>query len=100
MKDTSFKDFILDQLHDVQEFQCRKIPEGYGLFWGKNFFGVLSEGKLFFRTNDKTVKTYTDAGMGPIQSKKASLKTYFEVPPYILNDREDLGEWARAALAS
>jgi DNA transformation protein and related proteins len=100
MKEESFKDFVLDQLSEVQDFQCKKMPGGYGIYWGKNFFGIISDGKLFFRTNSKTVKTYLEARMTAFETKKAALKVYYEVPPYIVECREDLAEWTRTAMSS
>lgn len=100
MKESAFRDFVLDQLRVVNEFTCKKINEGYGLYWGKNFFGIISDGKLYFRTNDKTAKTYSEAGMHPFPSNKASLKSYYQVPGYILDSSEDLTEWVHAAMSS
>ncbi len=34
MKDDSFKEFILDQLHDLDELEARSMFGGYGVYQG------------------------------------------------------------------
>ena len=40
-KDESFKDFVLDQLHDLDGVEVRRMFGGYGLYQDELFFGIL-----------------------------------------------------------
>ena len=85
---------MLEQLRDVPDVHCRRMFSGYGLYRGERFFGIVSEGRVYFKTNEKTRKQYEDRGMQPFApSQKQILKNYFEVPPDILEDREELARW-------
>ena len=74
---------------------------GYGLYLGVHFFGILHEGRLYFKTDETTRESYRKHGMNPFApSEKQVLKSYYEVPEEIVEDPEELASWAREAAAS
>jgi DNA transformation protein len=97
-KDESFKDFVIDQLKDLEGMRSRHMFGGWGLYKGSNFFGIISNGRLYFKTNDKTKSDYIDAGMKQFSpTPKMTLKTYYEVPPNVIEDADELVIWATTA---
>jgi len=97
----SFSEFVLDQLQDLRGVTCVRMFGGHGLYCGEKFFGILSAGKLYFKTDDASRGEYQRRGMEPFRpSEKQTLKNYFEVPVEILEDRDALVDWARAALVA
>jgi len=101
MKQDSFKEFVLDQLQDLGPVTCRAMFGGYGLYHRDVFFGILFKGRLYFKTNDRTRPGYEDCGMQPFRpSDKQTLKNYFEVPPDILEDGDELVRWAHQAVGA
>ncbi len=67
---------------------------GYGLYRGEKFFGIVSSGRVYFKTNATTRKKYEEQGMQPFTpSATQVLKNYFEVPPTVIEDREELVRW-------
>jgi DNA transformation protein len=53
---------------------------------------------VYFKTDASTADAYTERGMEPFSpSAKQTLKNYYEVPAEILEDEEQLAEWARKA---
>lgn len=99
MADDSFRDYVLDQLHGLSSVRFRSMFGGYGIYSEDLFFGILYEGRLYFKTNANTRDAYTDAGMKPFRpSEKQTLKNYYEVPPEVLDDDEILKEWARESI--
>src|ERR1700744_5045188 len=102
MPDDSFKEFVLDQLHALPDLRAKAMFGGHGLYSDDKFFGILDEGRLFFKTNDQTALEYTGRGMGPFtyQMKgKTMSMAYHEVPPEILEQPHELILWARQAIA-
>lgn len=96
MKKDSFCDFVLEQLRDVPDVHCRRMFSGYGLYRGEIFFGIVSEGRVYFKTNAATRKKYEGRGMQPFApSAKQILKNYYEVPPDILEDPHELARWVQ-----
>ena len=98
MKQDSFKEFVLDQLAGMESVTCRAMFGGFGLYHRDIFFGILHDGRLYFKTNDQTRADYKEHGMKPFQpSEKQTLKNYYEVPPDILEDEDKLIFWAGKA---
>ena len=96
-KDT-FVAFVLEQLAEVQGLECRAMFGAHGLYAGAAFFGIVSDGKLYLKTDDFTAANYTRLGMRPFRpNDRQVLKTYFEVPADVLESRTELCRWAEAA---
>ena len=101
MPDDSFKEFVLDQLSALPDVRARAMFGAHGLYSGENFFGILDEGRLFFKTDASSQADYTARGMGPFtyESKgKMMTMSYHEVPPDMLEQQQELAEWARKAI--
>jgi DNA transformation protein len=101
MPDDSFKAFVLDQLNALPELRARAMFGAHGLYSGERFFGILDEGRLFFKTDAQSQVDYTARGMGPFTYEmKGRVMTmgYHEVPPDVLENREELVAWANRAI--
>jgi DNA transformation protein len=100
MPDESFKDFVLDQLHDLGDVDCRRMFGGYGLYENGVFFGIISQARLYFKTNTNTRTAYVQRGMQPFRpNARQTLTSYYEVPVDILEDHALLTRWAQQAVA-
>jgi DNA transformation protein len=98
IREDSFRDFVLDQLRILEGLRCRPMFGGYGFYLGTDFFGILHDGRLYFKTDESTRKEYRDRGMGPFApGGNQVLKSYYEVPGEIVEDDEELVSWAREA---
>jgi DNA transformation protein len=99
-KEDSFRDFVLDQLRSMEGISCRSMFGGHGVYLGAAFFGIVYDGRLYFKTDETTREKYRSRGMGPFApSEKQVLKSYYEVPEEIVEDGERLVSWAREAAA-
>ena len=99
MARNSFKEFILDQLHDLGRVACRAMFGGHGLYRDKVFFGILYKGRLYFKTNELTRPSYLECGMKPFRpNPRQTLKSYYEVPADVIEDQEELVIWAKRAV--
>ena len=96
--DNSFVAYVLDQLGQVHGLGCRAMFGGHGLYRGPTFFGIVFSGRLYLKTDDTTAQEYTRRGMRPFHpNDRQVLRTYYEVPADVLEDRERLAEWAEGA---
>jgi DNA transformation protein len=101
MRDDSFKDYVLDQLGPLGAVRARAMFGGHGLYRGNEFFGILHQGRLYFRTDVRTRPDYIARGMSPFQpNSRQTLASYYEVPADVLDDADLLAIWARAALSA
>jgi DNA transformation protein len=98
-KDDDFVEFICDQLTQLDAAMYRPMFGGYGLYEGVVFFGIVYDGRLYFKTDDTTRPQYEEWGSVPFQpSSKQTLRNYFEVPLEIIEDAERLNVLAQAAV--
>lgn len=103
----TFREFIEDQLSGLEGLSLKRMFGGYGLYRESVFFGILSDGRIYFKTDGTTRPAYIKLGSAPFsyykkdkisgRKKKAFLKNYYEVPVDIMEDRDQLTEWARRA---
>lgn len=101
MADTSFRDFVLEQLAGLPALVCKRMFGGYGLYAADVFFGIIHRGVLYFRTDENSRAAYVEQGMRPFMpGPRQSLKAYYEVPAGVLEDAEQLQDWARRAVAA
>ena len=80
MNDETFRDFVLDQLQLLGEVHCRRMFGSYGLYHDGVFFGILSQGRLYFKTTAVTRGTYVQRGMQPFRpNPRQTLKSYYSI---------------------
>lgn len=93
-----FKELVLDQLGDLRGVTCRAMFGGHGLYHREKFFGIIHKGRLYLKVSPSTRSAYIEQGMKPFRpNAKQTLKNYYEVPPDILEDTEQLAAWALQA---
>ncbi|MCI0619467.1 TfoX/Sxy family protein, partial [Candidatus Wolfebacteria bacterium] len=64
MIDSSFKDFVLDQLGHIEGIRAKRMFSGFGVYAEDVFFAIISDDVLYFKTDERTRKRYTEAGAG------------------------------------
>ena len=100
-KDDSFSQFVLDQLDELGEIASRRMFGGVGLYAGETFFAIIYDGRLYFKTDAASRADYEARGMGPFRpNPRQTLKSYYEVPAEVLEDRGELTHWAERARES
>jgi DNA transformation protein and related proteins len=101
MANESFKAFVLDQLSALPDVRARAMFGAHGLYQGRHFFGILDEGRLFFKTDARSQKDYVARGMPPFtfesNGRRVTMR-YHEVPPDVLERPPELVAWARRAI--
>ena len=97
----TFVAFILDQMQMIPELTYKRMFGGVGYYSGGIFFAIAYEGRLFFRTSEASRVAYERAGMPVFRPKeRQTLGRYYEVPPHVVEDRNELLVWARIAVGS
>ena len=98
-KNDGFKDFILDQLSELNGVIVRAMFGGYGLYQRATFFGIIHKGRLYFKVTTATVLRYKEQGMKPFRpNTKQTLKSFYEVPIDVIEEAEALTQWATEAV--
>ena len=89
----------INRLSALGEVTSRPMLGGHGVYWGETIFGILFGGKLYLKVDVLSKGDYLARGMGPFRpNERRTLKSYYEVPPDVLEDREALLSWAGEAI--
>jgi DNA transformation protein and related proteins len=98
---SGFQDFILDLLGPLDPMP-RRMFSGVGLFHGGVMFGLLVREALYLRVDDITRERFERAGSEPFSylrgERQVSLSAYYVVPEGLLDQQDELLQWARGAI--
>jgi len=96
-----YLDFLRDQLDAFGAFDIRRMFGGAGLFRDGLMFALVVDDVLYLKVDDRNRPDFEAAGMAPFsydrKGKTAALKSYYEVPPELPEDADELAAWARRA---
>ncbi len=97
----NFIAFVVDQLDACGPIVTRRMFGGVGVYAGDLFFALLSEDVLYLKVDESNRGDFEAAGMGPFMpyGDGGEIMQYYEVPLAVLEDANELAQWARKALA-
>ena len=99
MPEQTFKDQVLDRLAALSEVTSRAMFGGHGIYWRGVIFGIIFQERLYLKVDDGSRGDYIARGMEPFRpNERQTLKAYYEVPPDVFSDREELVSWAKEAI--
>lgn len=94
-----FRAFVEDQIGRVEPVRSRPMFGGLGLYSGDRFFGVVDDDLVYFKVDDATRPRYVKRRMKPFDPMGSPMNGYWQVPPDIIEDADELASWVRDALA-
>ncbi|MGH6735988.1 MAG: TfoX/Sxy family protein [Methyloceanibacter sp.] len=96
-----FKEFIRDQLAGFGPVTIRNMFGGAGIYADGVMFAILANDVLYLKTDAATARAFAAEGMRPFTYQSAGkapvAMSYWEAPPRLLEDPDELAEWARTA---
>jgi len=96
-----FKDFITDQLAGFGPVAIRNMFGGAGIYADGVMFGLLADDVLYLKADETSARAFAAEGMGPFTYEPAGkapvAMSYWEVPPRLLEEPDELAEWAAEA---
>jgi DNA transformation protein len=103
-KANEYLEYVLEQLSGLPGVTSRRMFSGAGFYQDEVFFGLLFSGTLYFKVGDSNRADYESRGMQRFRpykdrpDKPQVSFTYYEVPAEVLENREELTEWARRSV--
>jgi len=98
------RDFLIDLFADFGPVTIRRMFSGYGISADGITFALALRSGLYFRADETTIPLFEVEGSRPFsyqtRTKAVTVNSYWELPARLFDDSEELGDWARAALAS
>jgi DNA transformation protein len=98
----TFRTFVLEQLRrTTQGIHDRSMFGGVGIYAAEHFFALIDEDTLYFKADASNRPQFEQRGMNPFQpyGPEGEVMQYYQVPEDVLEDPDELGRWATAALA-
>jgi DNA transformation protein len=97
----SMQEWLEERLRAVPDLGVRRMFGGVGVYSGSNMFGILYAGRAYLKVDERTRLTFIEREMSPFHPKPGmTLHSYYEVPPDVLDDEDELLKWARQAIAA
>jgi DNA transformation protein and related proteins len=98
----SFKTFVLEQLSDLDDVVPRAMFGGIGLYERGVFFGIIASDRLYMKVDELNRPEYEQAGSRPFRPypDRSGTMQYFDVPVGVLENSQELADWARKAVAA
>jgi DNA transformation protein len=93
----SLHDYLMaDVFAETYGITSKRMFGGFGLYKNGKIFGLITDGKLFFKVGDTNRKQYEKRGSKPFVFKSRGRDvtiSYWELPADIMEDKELLEEW-------
>jgi DNA transformation protein len=102
-----YRDFIIELFSSVGAVRVRNMFGGAGIYAptpdGKGvMFGLIADETVYLKVNDANRGDFEAEGMGPFtyetDGRKPITMSYYELPPRLYDEPDDLNHWARKAL--
>ena len=96
-----FLAYLLDQLSAWGGVTVRKMFGGAGFYRDGRMFGLVADDVLYLKVDDSNRDKYLAAGSAPFQPypNKPAMSSYYEIPPDVMENPEELIEWAEESLS-
>jgi DNA transformation protein and related proteins len=99
-----FLDFVQDQLQRLGHITTRRMFSGAAIYCDGVVFALVLRDVLHFKVDDANRNAYEAEGLEPFiyeaRGKTVRVEAYRRVPERLLDDADEMLEWARAALAA
>jgi DNA transformation protein len=96
-----FKEFVIDLLIDFGPVTVRNMFGGAGVYAEGVMFAILANDTFYLKTDEASSRAFASEGMEPFaysaSGKPAIALPYWEVPPRLLEEPQELASWAREA---
>ena len=95
-----FKNFVLDQLQGIGEFETKRMFGGLALLHQGSAFAKIKHDKVWLKVDDNTMEDFKEQGMkqysyGKDNSRKLN---FYETPIEIIEDRDKLKDWVQKSI--
>jgi DNA transformation protein len=89
-----------DLFQSFGSIAVKRMFGGEGIFAGLLMIGLVMDEQIYLRTDEATRPDYLAAKSKPFTFRKGGktvTTAYYSLPDRLLDDPDELGEWARAA---
>lgn len=100
----SLEEHLKEQLAPLGLITIRRMFGGAGVYADGQIFALLSDDRIYFKADDGNRADFAAAGLGPFTYARgdgeAMLASYWQAPERLLDDNDEMLQWARKAVAA
>jgi DNA transformation protein and related proteins len=98
-----FVDYVVEQLSRWGEVSVRRMFGGAGLYREGAMFAVVADDVAYLKVDDSNRDDFLRAGSAPFEPYpdkiKTTIRTYYAIPADILENSDELAQWAQRSWA-
>lgn len=95
-----YRIYVEERLSAVVPIRTKAMFGGVGIYSGDLFFALIAEDKFYLKVGDLNRADFEAAGMEPFFPYDSPTPMgYWELPPGLIEQPEELGVWVEKALA-
>lgn len=98
-----FVELLKDVLSGLGPVSVRRMFGGAGVYAGGIMFGLVAEDTLYFKADGESQRAFEAEGLPPFVYQgrgKTIAMSYWRIPERLLDDQDEMLDWARRALAA
>lgn len=99
-KQNEFVTYLLELLEPLGPVQARAMFGGFGIYLKGIMFGLVADGTLYFKVDERNRPDYEERGLGPFTYQRGTSKfamSYYRAPAEAVDDARDLCAWGNKA---
>ena len=95
-----FKNFVLDQLNGLGQFETKQMFGGVVLLYQGSAFAKIKHGRVWLKVDESNKSDFENLGMKQYTYGKENSRTlnFYETPIEVIEDRDTLQNWARKSI--
>ena len=95
-----FKNFVLDQLQGIGEFETKRMFGGLALLYQGSAFAKIKHDKVWLKVDDSNLANFKRLGMSQYTYGKDNSRklNFYETPIEIIEDRDKLKDWVQKSI--
>ncbi len=96
-----FRSFVVDLFSSLGAIKVRSMFGGGGVYYKDTMFALIANETLFLKVDQSNKAAFEQEGCGPFKydgKNKPIEMSYYELPERLLDDPEELIEWAQKSI--
>jgi DNA transformation protein len=95
-----FKNFVLDQVQGIGEFETKRMFGGLALLRQGSAFAKIKHDKVWLKVDESNLADFQRHGMNQYTYGKDNSRklNYYETPIEIVEDRDKLKDWVQKSI--
>jgi DNA transformation protein len=95
-----FKNFVLDQLQGIGEFETKNMFGGLALLSHGSAFAKIKHEKVWLKVDESNLASFENLGMSQYSYGKNNSRklNFYETPIDVIEDRNKLKEWVKKSI--